>query len=86
MTRLHLFTEIVIVKFTLLTQIIENAQWIRNKSVLLTHFSSRYHLEVIAYLNYVFLFSFLLVTLSESVLAYGMLLHMDFLHVYRMII
>lgn len=27
-------------------QIIENAKWIRNKAVLLTHFSSRYHIEV----------------------------------------
>lgn len=27
-------------------QIIENAQWIRNKAILLTHFSSRYHIEV----------------------------------------
>ncbi|CAN6574183.1 hypothetical protein ACFX13_046535 [Malus domestica] len=30
---------------THIDEIIENAQWIRNKSVLLTHFSSRYHLE-----------------------------------------
>lgn len=28
-------------------QIIDNAKWIRNKAVLLTHFSSRYHLEVV---------------------------------------
>ncbi|CAM8948619.1 hypothetical protein QQ045_017086 [Rhodiola kirilowii] len=28
-----------------ISEIIENAQWIRNKSVLLTHFSSRYSLE-----------------------------------------
>lgn len=26
-------------------EIIENAQWIRNKAILLTHFSSRYHIE-----------------------------------------
>lgn len=26
-------------------EIIENAEWIRNKAILLTHFSSRYHLE-----------------------------------------
>ncbi|KAJ9686595.1 hypothetical protein PVL29_015461 [Vitis rotundifolia] len=30
---------------THLFEIIENAQWIRNKAVLLTHFSSRYHIE-----------------------------------------
>ncbi|KAK9924433.1 hypothetical protein M0R45_032800 [Rubus argutus] len=30
---------------THINEIIENAQWIRNKAVLLTHFSSRYHLE-----------------------------------------
>ncbi|KAH7533408.1 hypothetical protein FEM48_Zijuj04G0127600 [Ziziphus jujuba var. spinosa] len=30
---------------THLYEIIENAQWIRNKAVLLTHFSSRYHIE-----------------------------------------
>ncbi|EXB78682.1 hypothetical protein L484_004047 [Morus notabilis] len=29
-------------------EIMENAEWIRNKSVLLTHFSSRYHLETVA--------------------------------------
>jgi ribonuclease Z len=28
-------------------QIIENAKWIRSKTVLLTHFSSRYHVEEI---------------------------------------
>ncbi|XVF31827.1 hypothetical protein REPUB_Repub17cG0027100 [Reevesia pubescens] len=32
---------------THLLEIIEHAQWIRNKSVLLTHFSSRYRIEVI---------------------------------------
>ncbi|RVX08396.1 tRNase Z TRZ2, chloroplastic [Vitis vinifera] len=31
---------------THLFEIIENAEWIRNKAVLLTHFSSRYHIEV----------------------------------------
>ncbi|KAG8488384.1 hypothetical protein CXB51_016562 [Gossypium anomalum] len=31
---------------THLSEIIENAQWIRNKAVLLTHFSSRYSIEV----------------------------------------
>ncbi|KAL6136988.1 hypothetical protein ACLB2K_062283 [Fragaria x ananassa] len=30
---------------THINEIIENAQWIRNKAILLTHFSSRYHLE-----------------------------------------
>lgn len=30
---------------THLSEIIENAKWIRNKAVLLTHFSSRYHIE-----------------------------------------
>ncbi|KAJ4730134.1 Nuclear ribonuclease Z [Melia azedarach] len=30
---------------THLFEIIENAKWIRNKAVLLTHFSSRYHIE-----------------------------------------
>ncbi|GAB2228764.1 hypothetical protein Droror1_Dr00022893 [Drosera rotundifolia] len=30
---------------THLFEIIENAQWIRNKAILLTHFSSRYHVE-----------------------------------------
>ncbi|KAK6919275.1 Metallo-beta-lactamase [Dillenia turbinata] len=30
---------------THLFEILENAQWIRNKAVLLTHFSSRYHIE-----------------------------------------
>lgn len=32
-------------------QIMEHAQWIRNKAVLLTHFSSRYNIEVITYLH-----------------------------------
>ena len=30
---------------THLVEIIEHAQWIRNKAVLLTHFSSRYSIE-----------------------------------------
>ncbi|XP_050381814.1 tRNase Z TRZ2, chloroplastic [Argentina anserina] len=30
---------------THINEIIENAQWLRNKAILLTHFSSRYHLE-----------------------------------------
>ncbi|PON56095.1 Metallo-beta-lactamase [Trema orientale] len=30
---------------THISEIMENAEWIRNKAILLTHFSSRYHLE-----------------------------------------
>ncbi|WJX40877.1 mitochondrial 3'-tRNA processing endonuclease Trz2 [Trifolium repens] len=30
-----------------ISELIENAQWIRNKAVLLTHFSSRYNIEVL---------------------------------------
>ncbi|XP_042019433.1 tRNase Z TRZ2, chloroplastic-like isoform X2 [Salvia splendens] len=38
---------------THIDEIMENAQWIRNKTVVLTHFSSRYHLEVLRMLGYV---------------------------------
>ncbi|KAK2445039.1 tRNase Z TRZ1 [Trifolium repens] len=32
---------------THISELIENPQWIRNKAVLLTHFSSRYNIEVL---------------------------------------